>query len=119
MKSGVPWQVSGVRRAARETAREAARRAGLSIGEWLDAVILDSAEHDESESKRRGARESSHDEEPSDRDEEARDDEAYLRPSRYAEELEERLPLARNDDPSVMHRGFSELHQRLDELTRQ
>jgi localization factor PodJL len=43
MKSGVPWQVKGVRRQARETAREAARRSGMSVGEWLDSVILDSA----------------------------------------------------------------------------
>ena len=46
MKSGVPWQVEGVRQHARETAQEAARRAGMSIGEWLDAIILDSALHD-------------------------------------------------------------------------
>ena len=44
MKSGVPWHVSGVRRQARETAREAARRAGISIGEWLDSIILQSAQ---------------------------------------------------------------------------
>jgi localization factor PodJL len=43
MKSGVPWQVKGVRRQARETAREAARRSGMSVGEWLDSVILDRA----------------------------------------------------------------------------
>ena len=43
MKSGVPWQVKGVRRRTRETAREAARRSGMSVGEWLDSVILDSA----------------------------------------------------------------------------
>src|SRR4030088_3801032 len=43
MKSGVPWQVKGVRRQARETAREAARRSGMSVGEWLDSVIIDSA----------------------------------------------------------------------------
>jgi localization factor PodJL len=46
MKSGVPWQVTGVRRQARDTAREAARRSGLSVGEWLDNAILDSALHD-------------------------------------------------------------------------
>src|SRR5215831_17853691 len=46
MKSGVPWQVKGVGRHAQETAREAARRSGLSVGEWLDSVILDSALHE-------------------------------------------------------------------------
>ena len=44
MKSGLPWQVSGVRREVRDTAREAARRAGMSVGEWLDSVILESAQ---------------------------------------------------------------------------
>jgi localization factor PodJL len=35
--------VEGVRPQARETAREAARRSGMSVGEWLDSVINDSA----------------------------------------------------------------------------
>ncbi len=43
MTSGVPWQVKGVRREVRETARAAARRSGMSVGEWLDTVITDSA----------------------------------------------------------------------------
>jgi localization factor PodJL len=43
MTSGVPWQVEGVGPQARETAREAARRSGMSVGEWLDWVISDSA----------------------------------------------------------------------------
>src|SRR5690242_717262 len=44
MNPGLPWQVSGVRSQARETAREAARRAGMSIGEWLDSIISESAQ---------------------------------------------------------------------------
>ena len=43
MTSGVPWQVEGVGREARESAREAARRSGMSVGEWLDSVISDRA----------------------------------------------------------------------------
>src|SRR5258708_18061857 len=43
MTSGVPWEVEGVPPQARETAREAARRSGMSVGEWLDSVISDSA----------------------------------------------------------------------------
>jgi localization factor PodJL len=35
--------VEGVRPQARETARDAARRSGMSVGEWLDSVISDSA----------------------------------------------------------------------------
>ena len=46
MKLGVPWRVKGIRPDARETAREAARRAGMSVGEWLNAVILDSADEE-------------------------------------------------------------------------
>ncbi len=43
MKSGVPWQVIGVGRQARESAREAARRAGMPGGDWLDTGIRSSA----------------------------------------------------------------------------
>jgi localization factor PodJL len=39
----VPWHVKGVHPEARETAFEAARRSGLSVGEWLNSVILDQA----------------------------------------------------------------------------
>jgi localization factor PodJL len=70
--------VSGVRREARETAREAARRAGLSIGEWLDSIILESAEADDVESRRPAEREYSH-------HDEFREDEARPRRNRYAE----------------------------------
>lgn len=46
MKFGVPWSVKGIRPEARETARDAARRSGMSLGEWLNAVILQQAEED-------------------------------------------------------------------------
>ena len=46
MKFGVPRKVTGVRPDARDTAREAARRAGMSVGEWLNTVILDSADEE-------------------------------------------------------------------------
>jgi localization factor PodJL len=42
--TGAPWHVKGVRPEARETARQAARRSGLSVGRWLNSVILDSAD---------------------------------------------------------------------------
>ena len=44
MKLGVPWSVKGVRPEIRETAREAARRSGMSLGEWLNTVIIEQAE---------------------------------------------------------------------------
>ena len=44
MKLGVPWHIKGVHPNARVSAREAARRAGMSVGEWLNSVILESSE---------------------------------------------------------------------------
>src|SRR6266851_3469501 len=49
MTTGLSWQVEGVRPQARETAQEAARRSGMSVGEWLDSVISDSAKSDADE----------------------------------------------------------------------
>ena len=43
MKSAVAWNVKGIEPEARETAREAARRAGMSLGDWLNTVIIESA----------------------------------------------------------------------------
>ena len=40
MKSNAPWSVKGIDRDARETAKEAARREGMTVGEWLNHVIL-------------------------------------------------------------------------------
>jgi len=39
----VPWHVKGVGPDAREVARDAARRSGVSVGEWLNALIIDAA----------------------------------------------------------------------------
>ncbi len=39
----VPWHVKGVRPEVREAARDAARRCGLSVGAWLNALIIDAA----------------------------------------------------------------------------
>src|SRR5262249_8873648 len=38
------WNVKGVDLDTREAASEAARRAGISVGEWLNSVILESAD---------------------------------------------------------------------------
>ena len=46
MKFGVPWSVKGIRPEARETAMEAARRSGMSLGEWLNSVIIQQAEQE-------------------------------------------------------------------------
>jgi localization factor PodJL len=47
MKPGIPWSVKGIDAETREAAKEAARRAGMTLGEWLNAVILDQSEDDD------------------------------------------------------------------------
>lgn len=44
MKPGIPWSVKGIEPEVREAAKSAARRAGLTVGEWLNSVILDQNE---------------------------------------------------------------------------
>lgn len=41
MTSGTPWSVKGIDPRARAIAKTAARREGLTLGEWLNRVILD------------------------------------------------------------------------------
>jgi localization factor PodJL len=44
MKPGIPWSVKGIEPEVREVAKHAARRSGMTLGEWLNSVILDQAE---------------------------------------------------------------------------
>src|SRR5215212_7792517 len=44
MKSGIPWSVKGIEPETREAAKDAARRSGMTLGEWLNSKILDSAD---------------------------------------------------------------------------
>lgn len=44
MKPGIPWSVKGIEPEAREAAKHAARRAGMTLGEWLNTIILDQSE---------------------------------------------------------------------------
>src|SRR5262245_32914391 len=46
MTSDMTWQARGARPQPLEAAREAARRSGMSVGEWLDSVIIQSARQD-------------------------------------------------------------------------
>src|SRR6478752_3720869 len=41
MRSGVPWHIK-VHPDVRENTRDAARRAGMSVSQWLNTVIIDS-----------------------------------------------------------------------------
>src|SRR5262245_18022649 len=43
MTSDQSWNLKGLKPELRETAREAARRRGLSVNEWLQSVIVESA----------------------------------------------------------------------------
>jgi localization factor PodJL len=44
MKFGVPWGPKEIRPETRETAEQAARRAGMSLEDWLNAMIIHQAE---------------------------------------------------------------------------
>ena len=44
MKSGIPWSVKGIEPDVREAAKDAARRSGLTLGEWLNAAIMERTE---------------------------------------------------------------------------
>ena len=94
MKSGLPWEIKGVRPRARETARAAARRAGMSVGEWLDSVIVNSADAD-----------------PDLGDADAAASADYERHEQSLRGSEE--------DRAVMHRGLTALNDRIDSLARQ
>ncbi len=41
MSSGAPWSVKGIDPKAREVAKDLARREGLTLGEWLNRMILE------------------------------------------------------------------------------
>src|SRR5436309_13027846 len=41
MVAGAPWSVKGIDPKAREVAKELARRSGMTLGEWLNRVILE------------------------------------------------------------------------------
>lgn len=42
-KQANPWSVKGIETNTRETAKEAARKAGMTVGQWLNTVIQQSA----------------------------------------------------------------------------
>ena len=44
MKPGIPWSVKGIEPDAREAAKQAARRSGMTLGEWLNSTILETAD---------------------------------------------------------------------------
>jgi localization factor PodJL len=47
MSAGAPWSVKGIDPKAREVAKDLARRSGLTLGEWLNRIILEDDVPDE------------------------------------------------------------------------
>ncbi|HHI82876.1 MAG TPA: hypothetical protein ENJ99_06950, partial [Rhizobiales bacterium] len=43
MKPGIPWSVKGIESQTREAAKAAARRKGMTLGQWLNSVIQETA----------------------------------------------------------------------------
>jgi localization factor PodJL len=41
MTSGAPWSVKGIDPKAREIAKDLARRSGMTLGEWLNRMIVE------------------------------------------------------------------------------
>ena len=41
MTSGAPWSVKGINPRAREIAKDLARRDGMTLGEWINKLILE------------------------------------------------------------------------------
>jgi localization factor PodJL len=46
MSAGAPWSVKGIDPKAREIAKDLARRSGMTLGEWLNQMILEDPEED-------------------------------------------------------------------------
>jgi len=119
MKLGVPWSVKGVRAEARETAREAARRSGMSLGEWLNSVILQQAEED---GLRLGRDHDDHDDDQSYAEDLAgvhqRLDEITRRLERFSRPGPEAYAPkhSRNDEPDRIAELIGRLDRRLEQL---
>ena len=47
MSAAAPWSVKGIDPKAREVAKDLARRSGMTLGEWLNTMIMDDGEDDE------------------------------------------------------------------------
>ncbi|HTN41330.1 MAG TPA: hypothetical protein VLZ84_09285, partial [Asticcacaulis sp.] len=41
MSANAPWSVKGIDARAREVAKDLARRSGMTLGEWLNQMILE------------------------------------------------------------------------------
>ena len=55
MTTAGPWSVKGIDPKAREIAKDLARRSGLTLGEWLNQMIVEGADESESSAPTAGA----------------------------------------------------------------
>ena len=78
MTSGAPWSVKGIDPKAREIAKDLARRSGMTLGEWLNQVILEDTVA-EDPGPNLGSSRSGSDRTPSDRRQAFAGDPAYRR----------------------------------------
>ena len=54
MSAAAPWSVKGIDPKAREVAKDLARRSGMTLGEWLNSMIMDDEEEGYATLPRRG-----------------------------------------------------------------
>jgi len=47
VSAAAPWSVKGIEPKAREIAKDLARRSGMTLGEWLNTIIMEDGEEDE------------------------------------------------------------------------
>lgn len=47
MSAAAPWSVKGIEPKAREIAKDLARRSGMTLGEWLNTIIMEDGDDDE------------------------------------------------------------------------
>ena len=108
MTSDMTWQARGGRPQPLQAAREAARRSGMSVGEWLDSVIQESA-------RQESARPEPARQEPA-RQESARPDEAL--PGRDGDRRAAGDGRRRREDPAPAE-PYAEVSAKLDTLSQQ
>ena len=47
MSAAAPWSVKGIEPRAREIAKDLARRSGMTLGEWLNTMIMEDGDDEE------------------------------------------------------------------------
>jgi localization factor PodJL len=120
MKSGGPWNLSGLRPDAPEAADDAACRAGISVEEWLNTLIQQSRNDSGALMRQPDSKNENHGtvgrpDEPPEPDNAATH--GSQRPQRHNREYEREHVLAR--EASLAREEFDDVHSRLDKLTSQ